>query len=341
MVIRLKSAVLAASALPLMTPLGALAHHSVNAFFDQSRIIELNGSIVEVFWRNPHVGFTLDVQTRDGEQQWTLISSSINSLERNDITRDLFSVGDHVRVAGWPQRGDRKGMFITNFLMANGEEALMTATKPQPRRWTQTPSAVPTLSQNAETPIDTSIFRVWVRGEAYRPRRPLRFTAAAEAARQRWDPLTDDPALRCIPPGMSNAILNPYPIEFIDEGDTIRLRLEEWQATRLIHMRNAPPAETMEASPLGYSVGHWEGRTLVIETNRVNWPYLDGDGTPQSENVRMIERFTVSEDGRRLDFELTVDEPLSLLEPAVWEAYWVWNPRVEIKPYECDFELAN
>ncbi len=318
-----------------LAPILAIAHHSVNAFFDQARIVEVAGELTDVQWRNPHVGFTLRVATPRGAEEWTLISSSINSLERSGFTRDLFSVGDQVRVAGWPERRDENGLFITNFLMANGQEALMTATRPQPRRWTSEPEISTPGSDAPDSPIERSLFRVWVRGAAYQARRPLRFTAAAIAARTEWDPLTDDPALRCIPPGMSNAILNPYPIEFIDEGDVIRLRLEEWQATRIVHMRNARPAESVPPSPLGYSVGHWAGETLVIETTRVNWPYLDGDGTPQSPDVRMVERFTVGEDGRRLDFELTVDEPLSLVEPAVWDAYWVWDPSVEIKPYEC------
>jgi len=335
-----KLAVASAGSYLVLAALDAVGHHSVNAFFDQSRIVEIEGSIVDVQWRNPHVGFEVRVETESGPEEWSLISSSINSLERNAIYRADFNIGDRVRVAGWPERRRDNGMFITNFLLANGFEALMTATRPQPRRWTEAPDPRgPTGSLPRGAPSsDKSIFKVWVRGAAYSPRRPLRFTDVAIAAREKWDPLTDDPALRCIPPGMSNAILNPYPIEFVDEGDVIRLRIEEWQATRLIHMRDAPPSPTIALSPLGYSLGHWEDETLVIETSRVSWPYLDGDGTPQTENVEMTERFTVSEDGARLDFELTVDEPFSLLEPAVWDAFWVFDPAVEIKPYECDVE---
>lgn len=313
------------------------AHHSVNAFFNQSTITELEGTITGVQWRNPHVGFLLQVSADGNDEEWQLISSSINSLERSGLTPDMFRIGDEVRVAGWPDRRGRNGLFITNFLMANGVEARMTATNPQPLRWTEpreTPRPGAVADDNAPAG-DASIFRVWVRAEAYRARRPLRFTPAALAARAQWDPLADDPSLDCVPPGMSNAILNPYPIEFIDEGDTIRLRLEEWQSTRIIHMNTGADPRDVPPSPLGYSTGRWEGDSLVITTTRVNWPYLDGDGTPQSENVVMVERFTVSDDGARLDFELTVTDSANLIEPAIWDAVWVWDPRIEIKPYEC------
>jgi hypothetical protein len=319
----------------------ATAHHSVNAFFDQSRLTEIAGTVTEVRWHNPHVGIDIEVVGENGPETWKLISSAINSLERNDLSRDSIRVGDAVRAAGWPDRRAHNSMFITNFLLANGREVRMTATKPQPFRWTEDVAAALAAESKAsasEDRVDTrGLFKVWVRGAAYTPRRPIRFTPAALAAQAAWDPLTDDPVLDCIAPGMSNAILNPYPIEFIDEGDTIRLRLEEWQSTRIIHMTPDTDPGTVPPSPLGYSVGHWDGpRTLVIETSRVSWPYLDGDGTPQTLDARMTERFTVSDDGRRLDFALVVDEPLSLLEPAIWDAHWVWDPGVEIKPYECE-----
>ena len=69
---------------------------------------------------------------------------------------------------------------------------------------------------------------------------------------------------------MPNAILNPYPIEFIDEGDRIRLRIEEWDAVRVIHMSAEEPPRNVRLSRLGYSQGLWKGRTLVVETSRIN-----------------------------------------------------------------------
>jgi hypothetical protein len=134
---------------------------------------------------------------------------------------------------------------------------------------------------------------------------------------------------------MPNAILNPYPIEFVDAGDAIELRIEEWDATRVIRMTIDAVANTPAPTPLGYSVGRWEGSTLVIETTQIDWPYLDDKGAPQSDDVTIVERFTLSENDTRVDFELTVMDPQYLIDPVIWDAYWVWKPGVEIRPFEC------
>ena len=106
----------------------------------------------------------------------------------------------------------------------------------------------------------------------------------------------------------------------------------------MIDMVSGDIPEDAPVGPLGYSVGRWESETLVIETARVDFPYLDDAGTPMSEDVRMVERFTVSEDGTRLDFEIAVTDPQNLAEPAIWDAYWSWIPGTVVRPFECDLE---
>ena len=167
-------------------------------------------------------------------------------------------------------------------------------------------------------------------------RTPPVFTPAAQAARAAWDPERDMLALRCIPPGMPNAMHSPYPIEFIDEGEQIRMRIEEWEAVRLIDMVSGEVPDDAPQGRHGYSVGRWEGDTLVVDTGRIDFPYLDDLGTPMSEQVRMHERFTLSEDGNRLAYELTIIDPPNLVEPSVWDAAWTWVPGKRILPYQCD-----
>ena len=329
-------------ALLLLSPVVTFAHHSVNAFFDTTTVSDLEGTLTRIFWRNPHVGFVL----LTGGEEWELEGTPINSLERSGIHRELFGIGDRVRVAGWPDKRGGNTLFITNLILPDGNELQMTVSNPQPLRWTdgsQTSSGEDT-GVAAASDLESrgrGIFRAWARGELYRARQPLVFTPLASNARAVWEPVIDDPSIRCIPPGMPNAILNPFPIEFVDEGDTIRLRIEEWEAVLTIHMTSELDPRTVTPSPLGHSVGRWEDRTLVVNTNRVNWPLLDADGTPQSDEVEMVQRFTISEDENRLDFEITVTDPQYLAEPAVWDAVYIWDPTVAIKPYECEVEPAN
>jgi len=310
------------------------AHHSV-APFDRTSMQELEGEISAINWRNPHVILTLRVTEESGQTtDWVLEGDSANAAARKGYTRDSLAIGDRVRVAGWPSTRGRRELFVINVL-ADGVETVITDLD-FPLRWTDGSGALRSVA--ADPSLGRSIFRVWAPGALYRARAPIVYTAAAQAARAQWDPITDMLALQCIAPGMPNANMNPYPIEFIDAGDRIRLRIEEWEATRMIDMVSATIPVDAPSSLLGYSIGRWEGDTLVIETAHVDAPYLDDEGTPMSDQVRITERYTVSTDGSRLDYTVTVTDPPNLVEPAVWDAHWTWVPGTVIRPFECELE---
>jgi hypothetical protein len=308
----------------------SIAHHSIFPF-DQGSFVELDGVVLEMLWRNPHVRLKMRVQNDAGEEEeWELEGDSANATARRGLTRDSISVGTRIRVAGHPSNRGLREILLTNILMPNGEEYLATE-RPRPWRWTEGRAGV----TSPDTSSGPSIFHVWSFEVLHRVEEPFVFTPAAQAARAAWDPFTDMLALRCIAPGMPNAMHSPYPIEFIDEGNQIRLRIEMWEATRLIDMVSEEIPEDSPSSSLGYAIGRWEGETLVVETANIDDPYLDDAGTPMSEEVRVVERFTLSENGTRLDYEVTVTDSPNLAEPAIEYAAWRWVPSIEISPYEC------
>jgi len=316
----------------------ASAHHSIFALY-QDTFADLEGVVTGMDLRNPHIRLTMLVENDSGEEEiWNLEGDSANAVERRGITRETLRVGDRVRVAGYPSRFGRNELLITNILMPDGEERLMSE-RPRPWRWTQPPPPE-ARAIAAETRLGRSLFRVWSFEEFLEARKPPVFTSTAQAARAAWDPF-DMLALRCIAPGMPNAMHSPYPVEFVDEGDRIRLRIEEWEATRVIDMVATEVPADAPPSRHGYSLGRWEGDTLVVETGRVEFPYLDDVGTPMSEQVQMLERFTLSEDGSRLDYEIMITDPENLAEPAVWDAAWTWVPGKRIMSYECDPETTR
>ena len=100
-------------------------------------------------------------------------------------------------------------------------------------------------------------------------------------------------------------------------------------------MRPASADELFPLSILGRSVGRWEGSVLVVETDRINWSYFNQRGLRQSEAIELIERFSPSEDGARLDYELTVTDSQLFTEPAVLTKSWVWVPGDEVLPFDC------
>jgi hypothetical protein len=323
------------SLLILLVSPSALAHHSATAFFDRETIMEVEGTLTEIYWRNPHVGFKLDVVNDAGETvEWELEAGTTNTLTRRGFTADSLSIGERVRAAGAASRRGEPAIFVSNLLLPNGDEVIVSD-RNEPLRWTTDAGddAVPVGSADV---VGSGVFKVWGFRTLYQLRSPLVLTAAAQAAKDAFDPRTDDPGLQCIAPGMPNAVLNPYPMELIDEGDRIIQRVEEWDARRVFYMsEDALSDAAPEPNHLGISVGRWEGNTLVVETTDVAFPFLDAEGTPISDSASMVERYTLSEDELALDYEVIVTDPVNLVEPAVWENTWIYRPGVEVRPFEC------
>ena len=131
---------------------------------------------------------------------------------------------------------------------------------------------------------------------------------------------------------------NPYPMQFLEEGDDIILRLEEFDNVRTIYMDGVEPDAAEPPTPLGYSVGRWEGSTLIVNTTHIDYPFFNRVGVAQSENVETLERFTPSDDGHRLDYELTITDPETFTEPVTWATYYRWESSEQVKPYDCVVE---
>ena len=70
-----------------------------------------------------------------------------------------------------------------------------------------------------------------------------------------------------------------------------------------------------QAHHLGYSVGRWEGSTLVVRTTNINWPYLDRTGVPISDEVVVDERFEIDESGSRMVIRVVTTDPVNLEAP--------------------------
>ena len=292
----------------------ALAHHSVAAF-DRSVLHEIEGTLVDVRWRNPHVTFIVRVSDPGGAvQDWELQAGAVYPHQRAGLSGDMFSVGDSVRVAGWRSTQRPDLMIVSNMLVPSGEEALFyEVSRP---KWSDRAVGGSWLT---ETVVGTSrgLFRIWSVadfGDYQDVARGLviRQTAAAEANTPDTSPL--DP---CVAQGMPSTMMNPLPIEFIDRGDQIELQLATFGVRRTIHLTPPENLEAIPLSDLGYSVGRWAGDTLEVRTTRVSWPYIDDEGKPQSENVEIFEQFSLIDDGNRLGYRQTVTDPEMLLEPMI------------------------
>ena len=248
-------------------PLGAVAHHSVGGNFDPNTTIEVEGEITGILWRNPHVKFSLNVVGDGGEEeQWEVETHSLSIMRRMAVADPFVEIGDRVKVAGWPALRAPHGMFVNNMLLPSGEEFVFQFTaEPADLRWSDRLWGTNDrwfAEAGDSSSADDGIFRVWsttfAGGKGFIWLREYPLTEAAIASRAAYNPETDDPLLDCATKGMPSIMGAPYPMEFVDEGDTIVFRIEEYDLRRMIHL--GPPTSRSGAVDTGLLRGPLGGR---------------------------------------------------------------------------------
>jgi hypothetical protein len=333
-------------AMALFAPSVAFAHHSAAGRFNTASVMEVEGEITSVHWRSPHVEFTLDAVDDTGARvAWMLEAAAPSTLVRSGLSADTIEIGDVVRVAGWPPVTDKREMFLQNVLLPTGEELLLWVTARS--RWSDeqiNDFAFWRRTEGDSSRPELGIFRVWSSSLALPGLFSLNpasvndypLTAAARDGVREYAGSGENLSTRgCVPKGMPLMMEQPYPMEFRRDGDDIVLHMEEYDAVRTIHMnRDAPPAGA-EHSWLGYSVGRWDGETLVVSTTQLDWPWFSQTGIPQSQEATLIERFTPTADGSRLTYELTAIDPVNFTESVTAGKQWLYLADQEVRPYEC------
>jgi len=328
----------------------AHAHHSFGAFYEMTGLVELEGEITSVFWRNPHVRFSMDVVGSDGAaESWELEAGSVNTLDRYGIDQEIIKVGSMISVSGPPSRHGLNTMFVVFVVPPGGEEVVLNPNLAPRVRPLDPNSSSQALALDDDVIADartaaSGIFRVWTpesRPTTGSGRYVWPLTTIGQAGKDAWSPLADDPALSCIPPGIPVAMDNPYPIEFTAQGDDIILSLEEWDGIRRIHMNNTASRANQPGSHMGFSTGRWDGNTLIVTTIDVEYPFFDDVGTPQSLQAEIVERFTLNDDNTRLAWNLTFTDPVNFTESVTLEGVWAWVPGEQIKPYQCALQAST
>src|SRR5262249_12101942 len=112
-----------------------------------------------------------------------------------------------------------------------------------------------------------------------------------------------DPSFRCVPHGLARAALNPAPIEIREDGANLTIAYQDWNQSRTIYLDGRARPAREAPTPLGHSVGRYDGDTLVVETTGVEPNrYYDGQsGGGHSAEAKFLERYVIAKDPRRLE----------------------------------------
>lgn len=103
-----------------------------------------------------------------------------------------------------------------------------------------------------------------------------------------------EPRYNCLPPGPTGLMLNPLPFEIIQSPKRVMLFHEHDHWIRQIWTDGREHPDGYPLTWMGYSIGRWDGDTLVVDTVGINSisKWIDRAGTPHSDQLRVVERFS-------------------------------------------------
>lgn len=189
------------------------------------------------------------------------------------------------------------------------------------------------LPEQPAEPVDFS--GIWSRTSSGIAKVHLDYTATAQAIVDNYHYL-DDPALRCVSPGVVRVSGWPYPLEILQNDDQLTILYESFHEVRRIFLDGRDFPADLPNRAMGYSIGHWDGSTLVVETRQLMAAFIDLAGQPLSEQARVIERMSLSDDGRQMRSEMTVYDPQYYRRPIARHRQWQKTPDTVILEYDCD-----
>ncbi|MBN1239229.1 MAG: hypothetical protein JXB36_12065 [Gammaproteobacteria bacterium] len=293
----------------------AAAHHSFAAEFDPSSRGEVAGTITRVQFTNPHVRYRIEAERDGATEEWELQMSSVTTLRGLGWNEDTLKVGDRVTASGQLGRNGAHKLFARSVVTSDGRD-LFTAreSRADPNEVTADPDKDYGYGTvQSDYPVDITgpwrnsyKFRVTV--DDLEPK-PTPFTAEG---RRIFEQTThyDDYALRCLPLGLPRMFGSPYDMEIVDAGTHYVFLYLQNNAHRRIYMDGRSAPANQPPTSLGFSVGHWEDDTLVVETTHLAPGWLDGSGLPMAgEGTRIVERYDVSDDRLSIDRTMTIHDP--------------------------------
>jgi hypothetical protein len=144
-----------------------------------------------------------------------------------------------------------------------------------------------------------------------------------------------DPDANCTLSGVPRLELGPKPFKILQSPDEVVILYQDYTAFRQVFTDGRPLPADPQPSWLGYSVGKWDGDTLVVETagfNDLTW--LDNAGTQHSEALHVTERFH-RRDAGRLDIQITIDDPKTFSKPFTVSEHARLSPKADLTEAIC------
>lgn len=201
--------------------------------------------------------------------------------------------------------------------------------------WRATRIVQSNTSDMPPTPVDLT--GIWSRPSIL-SKHEFDLTEAGEASNATYDPSIDDPILRCVSDGLIRMSHGPFSIEVVERQGRLFVLHEDLNEIRRIYLDGRDFPESIDDANLamGYSIGHWEGSTLVVESRGLKRTVWDAGGMPISSGARVIERWYLDSTDQ-LHVEFSMSDSVNYQRPVKMHTLrQKRSANVEIREYSCD-----
>ncbi len=146
----------------------------------------------------------------------------------------------------------------------------------------------------------------------------------------------EDPTAQCIVGGVPRSDAVPYPLKVLQLKEMVVILYEAVHSYRQIFTDGRPFPEDPTPTWFGYSLGHWDGDTFVVETTGFNDKgWLDNFGKPSTDQLKVTERFHRKDFGH-MDIQVTIDDPKAYTKPWSVTLPLTFQADTEILEYICE-----
>ena len=310
---------------------GASGHHGT-PFFDGNTEVRFDGVVVEFDYRNPHSWLYLRTTDAEGNPLDLAIEGQGSSLRPHGVTPDSLVPGDRVTAVvnpSWTKADEALGRLVIK------EDGTVV-----PLAW----QALETVQ--ASTGTADSIAGIWLASPAgfteyLRGYQSWPLTGKAREAADAYDP-TQISQARCIPvpPPLLMHYRSANVVEILEGRVLIH---SDWlDAERVIHTDGRSPADDEAPALHGFSTGHWENGTLVVETSHFSENNTGNHfRVPSGPAKHLVERFALADDGSHISYSYVLDDPDYLTAPISGTLRWDYRPDITPDDVPCDLESAG
>ena len=145
----------------------------------------------------------------------------------------------------------------------------------------------------------------------------------------------EEPDANCLPQGVPKIDTAPAPYKFLQLPGLIVILYEAFSQFRQIFMDGRELPKDPNPTWLGYSVGKWDGDTLVVDSAGYNGKaWLDQQGHPLTDALHVTERFRRRDVGH-MDLEVTIDDPKAYTRPWTAKENLTLMPEGELLEFVC------